>query len=175
MYKHALNCCFIWFLIVKNSCIWRQEYYKYIGNSITRTGFPSSMCPQPGHCLDPHNWCSSSFASMSSELLTDPSWLLLFMTKTNKAPIFVVYGYCIIHQQTITTLSTPASRTRIKSHLLVLFLPIQSRIHALQLTCQEIYQKPFINHTVWYTVQILLEGKAISIRIPKPKKLKENQ
>lgn len=51
--------------------------------NIIRTGLPSSLCPQPGQCLDPHNWCSSSFASMRSELLTDPSWLFLFIVQPN--------------------------------------------------------------------------------------------
>ena len=44
-----------------------------------RTGFPSNLCPQPGHCLDPHNWCSSSFASMRSELLTELKLLILLI------------------------------------------------------------------------------------------------
>jgi len=45
----------------------------------SRTGFPSNLWPQPGHCLDPHSWCSSSLASMRSELLTQLKLLILFM------------------------------------------------------------------------------------------------
>lgn len=50
---------------------WSQEYYEKI-----RTGLPSSLCPQPGHCLDPHIWCSSSLASIRSELLMEPTVVL---------------------------------------------------------------------------------------------------
>lgn len=52
---------------------WRQEYEGWY----SRTGFASSLCPQPGHCLDPHSWCSSSLASMRSELLILVPKLLL--------------------------------------------------------------------------------------------------
>lgn len=55
--------------------------YIYKLHTCIRTGFPSSLCPQLGQCLDPQSWCSSSFASIRSwELpIEDPIWLILLL------------------------------------------------------------------------------------------------
>ena len=69
----------VWFFFILSKAFrWRQEYYSDL-IFLFRTGFPSNLWPQPGHCFDPHSWCSSSFASMRSELLTQLKFLILFM------------------------------------------------------------------------------------------------
>ena len=81
--------------VLWESCSWREEY-----DEIIPIGFVSSLCPQPGHCLDPHalqawhQWDQSCWWSPSeSYSLLFQSILFFFFRKLSDDSDWYIYIY----------------------------------------------------------------------------------